>query len=43
MAKKYLDSDKVKVFPSAFRGKNASDKQFDPGSFLTLEKKHEVL
>ena len=37
---KYLKSSQVKVFPSAFRGKDADDKQYDPGSFLTLEKNY---
>ena len=34
---KFLSSDKVKVFPTAFRGKDANDKAIDPNAFLTTE------
>ena len=34
----YLTSQKVKVFPSAYRGKNSEDKVYDPESRLNSEK-----
>ena len=34
---KFLSSDKIKVFPTAFRGKDANDKVIDPNAFLTTE------
>lgn len=41
MAKKYLASNKIKVFPSSFRGKDTqTDKQYNPSSFLTLEENY---
>ena len=36
----YLSSKKVKVFPSAFRGKDSENKQINPQSFLTLEENY---
>lgn len=37
MATKFLQSNKVNVFPTAFRGKDANGKAIDPGAFLTNE------
>lgn len=34
---KFLSSDKIKVFPTAFRGKDANGKVIDPNAFLTTE------
>ena len=34
---KFLSSNKVKVFPTAFRGKDSNGKVIDPNAFLTTE------
>ena len=36
----YLNSKKIRVFPSAFRGKDSENKQINPSSFLTLEENY---
>ena len=34
---KFLSSNNIRVFPTAFRGKDANDKAIDPNAFLTTE------